>query len=379
MSKMLKLGRFFIGMLLMPMIGCAGVGSEVVPDSATAVEVKGQSAGRTSSDGGADDTAAQALDEPAAIDSDTVDEAGKEADLPLLDRTQRTVFNVVNATSQRFDSFFGSTELVEGENVTRGRLSVGAQWDQRDGFDERLRLKARFPLPALRQRTSLVLGRAPANDFVDGSSSENIDTLPDRFNDFEDEDWLLGLGYTRNSGVSRGWDFGVGMKLASPVEPYVRAQYRWNREIGNAWLWRVRPLVFVQNQRGAGASLTNILDYAVTSSWMLRSWTILQGEDEIEGLGWTEKLVSYHALAGKNAISYSVYARGETANDVSLQDYGIELLYRKRVARDWFFVDVWTRVSWPREFPEEVRETNWGVGLEFELQFGDWPGRPQER
>ena len=309
--------------------------------------------------------------------SDAIDPS--DEDLPLLDRTQRTVFNVVNATSQRFDSFFGSTELAEGENVRRGRLSVGGQWDERDGLKERLRLKARFPLPALRKRTSLVLGRGPANDFVDGSSSENIDTLPDRFNEFEDEDWLLGLGYTRNSGVSRGWDFGVGMKIATPVEPYVRAQYRWNREIGNAWLWRVRPLVFVQNQRGAGASLTNIVDYAVTSSWMLRSWSILQGEDEIEGLGWTQKFMSYHALAGKNAVSYSVYARGETANDVPLQDYGLELLYRKRVARDWFFVDVWTRVSWPQEFVDEIRETNWGFGVEFELQFGDWPGRPQER
>jgi len=305
-------------------------------------------------------------------ETDTVDE-----NLPLLDRTQQTVFNVVNATSQRFDSFFGSTELSEGANVTRGRLSVGGQWDQRDGFKERLRLKARFPLPALRERTSLILGRAPANDFVDGSSSETIDTLPDRFNDFEDDDWLLGLGYTRNSGVARGWDLGIGVKLGTPLEPYVRAQYRWNRDIGKAWLWRVLPVVFVQNQRGAGASLTNILDYAVTPSWMLRSWTILQGEDEIDGLGWTQKFMSYHALAGRNAISYSIYARGETSNDVPMQDYGVEVLYRRRVARDWFFVDMWTRVNWPRQFPEEIRETNWGFGLEVEMQFGDWPGRPQ--
>ena len=34
--------------------------------------------------------------------------------------------------------------------------------------------------------------------------------------------------------------------------------------------------------------------------------------------------------------------------------------------------------SWPQEFIDEVRETNWGFGVEFELQFGDWPGRPQE-
>ncbi|MDH4255723.1 MAG: hypothetical protein OEX13_14520 [Gammaproteobacteria bacterium] len=318
---------------------------------------------------------------PDARDADGEPAAAGEPveELPLLDRAQRAVFNVVNTTSQRFDSFFGSTELAEGENVSRGRLSVGGQWDQRDGFKERLRMKARIPLPALRNRTSLVFGRGDADDFVDGSSSENIDNLPDRFNAFEEDDWLLGLGYARHHGIARGWDVSIGMKLGSPVEPYVQTTYRWNRHLGEAWLWRVRPRLFVQNERGAGASLTNILDYAVSTTWMLRSWTILKTEDEVEGMGWTTKLASYHALRGKDAISYSVFGTGETLNDVALQDYGVEVLYRKRIARDWFFVDVWTRLSWPREFLEEAREANWGVGLEFEMQFGDWPGRPQER
>jgi hypothetical protein len=34
-----------------------------------------------------------------------------------------------------------------------------------------------------------------------------------------------------------------------------------------------------------------------------------------------------------------------------------------------------TSVSWPREFLEEVRESNFGVGIDFEMQFGDWSGR----
>ena len=37
-----------------------------------------------------------------------------------------------------------------------------------------------------------------------------------------------------------------------------------------------------------------------------------------------------------------------------------------------------TSVGWPREFIDEVRESNIGVGLEFELQFGDWPARDRD-
>jgi hypothetical protein len=64
---------------------------------------------------------------------------------------------------------------------------------------------------------------------------------------------------------------------------------------------------------------------------------------------------------------------------VELRDYGLELRYRKRIVREWLFMELFTRVSWPHEFLEEVRESNFGVSIEFEMQFGDWPGRKQER
>jgi hypothetical protein len=296
---------------------------------------------------------------------------------PLLDRTQQTVYNVVNSSAKWFDGFFGATDADREEDVSRGRLNLGAFWDQRDGVRERVRLKARAPLPAAKRRFSLILGRGDVDDIVDGSESSEIDSLPDRFNDIEDDDWLLGLGYSRRGGIARGWDFGVGVRLATPLEPYTRATYRWNRNFGDAWLWRVQPRVFWQSQRGTGASLTNVVDYAYSANWMFRSLTILQGEDEVEGLGWSQQLVAYQALSSKDALSYTVYANGETRNEVPLLDYGVELRYRKRIAREWLFIILSTRLNWPRELTIEERDINFGIGVEFEMQFGDWPSRKE--
>lgn len=301
-----------------------------------------------------------------------------EAKEALLDKTQRTVYEVVNNTSQWFDSFFGSTELAEGTNVSRGRVSVGSLWDERDGFKLRFRLKARFPLPALKKRARLIVGRGDTDNIIDGSDSDNVDTLPDRFNDFTDDDWLLGVGYSRNGEMAKGFDFGVGVRLSSPVEPYARVTYRWNHAFGEDWLWRLQPRLFWQGERGPGASINNIVDYVVNPSWLLRSWIILVSEDEVDGLGWTNNLIAYQSLSNKDALSYSVFATGETRNEVELQDVGLELRYRKRIGREWLFMELSTRVSWPREFLTEVRKTNFGVGIEFEMQFGDWPGRKQE-
>jgi hypothetical protein len=305
------------------------------------------------------------------------DEAQLEKE-PLLDRTQRTVDSLVLGTARRVDNLFGSTGVEEEASITRGRLSVGGQWDQRDGFRSRFRLRARYRLPALSERTALLLGRGDADDLIDGSGDDNVDTLPNRFNDFEDEDWLLGIGYSRDAMLRRGWSFGGGVRIALPLEPFVRATYRWNRNFGDQWLWRVEPRVFVQSQRGAGVSFQNTVDYAASQSWLFRSWSIGVVEEEVDGLSWTSKLIAYHNLNRKSAFSYAVYGVGETQFEVPLKDYGIELRYRRQIAREWLFIELLGRLNWPREFVEEVRESNWGVGIEFELQFGTWPGRNRD-
>ncbi len=306
-------------------------------------------------------------------------EAGErsEARQPLLDRTQKAVYTIVNTTSRWFDGFFGSSEFAEGANVSRGLLAVGTKWDERDDFKNRLRLKARVPLPALEKRLSLLFGRGTADDFVDGSSTENISALPASFNDFDDEDWLLGLGYSRDRTLQEGFDFSVGMSLSSSPDPFVRLTYRWNKVFGDDWLWRLRPRVFWQEERGEGASLTSTLDYAVNPSWLLRSWIILVSDKKNEGLGWTANFIAYHSLSRKNAFSYSLFVDGETENEVELQDYGFEIRYRRRIAREWFFIQLSTGVSWPREFLFEERDSNLSAGIEFEMQFGEWPGRRQ--
>jgi hypothetical protein len=60
--------------------------------------------------------------------------------VPLLDRTQRTVYNLINSTSKRVDAFFGATDVESDENVSRGRLTAGYFWDERDASDTSLRL-----------------------------------------------------------------------------------------------------------------------------------------------------------------------------------------------------------------------------------------------
>lgn len=368
---------------LLALSACASSGAKTQPDSDVALTSEkaiSMPMGKTT-----DVASAQTDRESTSIYGDVTGEPFTEASVaaeesvPIIDRTQKTVYNVVNNSSLWFDSFFGSTDAEQTSNVRRGSLTLGAHWDERDGVDPIARMKARIPLDALKERTRLVFGRDNIDDFVDGSADDASHSLPSQFNDFEDDDWLLGVGYRRNDDLSNGFGFNVGVRVATPLEPYVRTTYRWNHTFSDAVLWQLRPRVFWQNQRGFGASVNSIFDYAVNPTWLLRSWIILSIEDEINGLGWTNNFIAYQILTNKTAVSYQLFASGETDDDVELQDYGFELRYRRRISRDFLFLEVSTSLSWPRYFLEETRERNFGVGLVFEMRFGDWPGRKQDK
>jgi len=304
-------------------------------------------------------------EEPVCVETETTDEA-------LLDRTQRTVHGLVDNTTRWFDGFFGQAQLGQGEHVSRGRLTVSGLWDQRDGFDTHFNLRAKFALPALENRTRVILGRGDTDDIVDGTTNEGVEGLPGSFDDDRDDDWLIGLGYNRSGDLLRGLDFGAGIRLATPPDPYVNVTYRWYKTWNESWLLRVRPRVFTQRQRGTGFTLDLDLDYAVSPSLMLRWANNFGVEDEVEGLGWRSDVLVYQGLSNNKAFSYGVFAQGETAAEVQIQNVGFELRFRRRLARDWLFIQLSTGVSWPREFLDEQRESNFGVGISFEMQFGRW-------
>ena len=290
----------------------------------------------------------------------------------LIDRSQQVVASVVDNTALWFDGLFATAEMDPQASRTNGRLTLGSRWDERDGLKTRVRVSVRAPLPALRKRTRLILGRYDVDDLLDGSESAEIKQIPDKFNDAEDEDWFLGLGYRQRSGLASGFDAGVGVTFSSGrVLPYVQANYRWNKTFGDGWLLRVRPRVFWREDRGEGGSLTTILDHFHSRDWLLRAWNVLISERDTEGVRWTQKFLAYQSLAGESAFSYSLFVSGETKSEVDVEDYGFEVRYRRSIFRDWIFMELSSGVSWPRFFFEEERKRNFAIGADIEMHFGD--------
>ena len=100
----------------------------------------------------------------------------------------------VCVTAWRFDSLFGvlpEDQIVERRS-THGRLRLGVKWDERDGFQEEVALRAQVHLPIAERRMRLIFGRDTDEAFIEGGSRE-FDGVTLTEED-EERNWLLGLG-----------------------------------------------------------------------------------------------------------------------------------------------------------------------------------------
>jgi hypothetical protein len=290
-----------------------------------------------------------------------------------IDRMQRGVYTGVCGSAQWFDGLFGNPRFDQDSDATFGRIGVFETYDRRDKLETRLRLRARYALPALESRLRLTLGRGDEQELVEERPANSENPLPPSFQNVEDDNWLLGLGYSKQNELEDGFDFGVGVRLSSGLDPYVKATYRHNFIFSDATMLRFRETPFWRDSRGIGATTQVALDQLVSPTVLIRWNNTGTFAEDVEGLEWGSSLTAFQSLADRRAMSYTLLVRGETEAEVPVQNYGVELRFRQQVLRRWLFMELSSSLTWPRELLTERREPNPGVGLGFEMYFGPVP------
>lgn len=291
----------------------------------------------------------------------------------VIDQMQKGVYAGVCGTALWFDSLFGTPRRDQEAEETFGRLGLFETYDRRDRLETRLRLRARIALPALENRARLTLGRGDGEDLVGEPSANSPVQLPSAFQGVDNDEWLLGLGYSPRNRMLNGFDFGIGARLRFPVDPYVKVTYRHNWVFSDDTLLRFRETPFWRDSRGFGATTQVSVDHLLSPSRLLRWSNAATLAEDTEGFDWGTSVTAFQSLSRRRAISFTTLLLGESRADVRIQDFGFETRYRQRVLREWLFMELSASVTWPREVLEEEREINPGVGIGFEMYFGPVP------
>lgn len=294
-----------------------------------------------------------------------------------LDSGQVIMYRSVCGAAAWFDGFFGDLRFDRETGNTYGRIGGGAYWDERDGWDEKFRFRARFALPGLRERGAILIGRGDEEQLLEEKSTSRADQLPSASNlaSSEDDALFMAFGFRSINTAKRGLDFSAGVKFNAPPEPFVKASYRHIWQISQNNLLHVRPIIYWRDEEGFGSTLTAEIDHIINSAMLLRwrNFGNVSEDEEVEGVDWGSSVILFQALSNRKALTYSVFVRGETKAEITTKNFGLEFRYRQRFLRDWLFIEYIGGVSWPRELLTEKREMNFGGGLLLEAYFGPAP------
>jgi len=297
----------------------------------------------------------------------------------MLDRTQRTVYWTVCGATRWFDGFFGDRTRYDATvRQSYGRIGLGAYTDQRDGLDVDYRFRAQLALPAAQDRLKdwqgrFKLGRGTDRELIEDRAFDEGDTLPGRFEEVEDSNWLLGVGFRRGQKLNRGFDLDAGIRFRLPPDPFVKGRFFRNWDFNEDTLVRFRQTVFWTNRRGFGTTSQVDIDKLLTTNLLARwsnSGTVAEDRD---GLDWSTAFTFFQGLSNRRAFTYRAFLRGETGRVSGPQNFGVDIGYRRRVLREWLFVEVRTSASFPRFSQTEERKLNLGLGLFFDMYFGPVP------
>lgn len=296
--------------------------------------------------------------------------ASPEGEETVLQRVRRSLTVTACASSAWLDGLFGDQIHYDEYHATYGTVTAGGLWSDYDGFDPRLRFRARLQLPQWDERISAFAGRVGEDDYVSDTEGD-FDALPTRqFGMLDEESVLLGLGYSKPERTGNDFDAGVGVRVDMPLDPYARARYEVVRTFAERYVFNARETVFWQNTEGFGTTTRVNIDRVISDRFLLRWSNLGKYTEETIGLEWYTQLTLFQSVGQRTGLAWQAQIEGATDNEVQLTRHAVRLIMRRQLTPEWLILELRGGVGWPRRKLTEEREASPEVGIAIEMQFG---------
>ncbi|HEV7606737.1 MAG TPA: hypothetical protein VGO61_05335 [Steroidobacteraceae bacterium] len=288
--------------------------------------------------------------------------------MALVDRAHLQVWRFVWRSAMRMDTKFGGDYDDTVYQNTSGSLAPAFLWDEFDGFQPRVRFQVDVPLPHLNERLHAFVGRVNRDEYVT-ERKQDSGALASQYGPVEEDETLLGLRYREPRQGGR-FEADAGLRIRSPLDPFVKGSYRFMHGTSEKALWSLRETAFWQNSEKFG--LTSRIDFEriFNDAWLLRwAGSVTYSQETEGGKGYTA-LTMMRGLPNRRAVALELFTTGKFVDPVPTENYGVKLAYRRSIARDWLVLETRLSCTFPRELITQERKATVGVGIGLEMFFG---------
>ena len=303
----------------------------------------------------------------------TVPDADAESlDSPTwLDRTHSGVHALVWRSARKIDSMFGGNaddELYQDQ--TRGSITPAVLWDEFGGFSDKFRFRVKVPIPRIDERFDAFIGTFNREEYVTGREQES-GAIPQQHagGQVGDDETLVGIRFRQPKEGGR-WESDAGLRIRSPLDPFVKGGWRYERGDPEHVRLTWRETVFWQNSEKFGLTSRLDLERVVDDKWTVRwigSGTISQRTEGVRGY---TSLTAYRGFGDQRAFGAQIFTAGEFDAAVPVGEYGLKVAYRQAILRDWLVLEIRPSLTWPKTEPSEPRKASWGLGIGIEMYLG---------
>lgn len=284
-----------------------------------------------------------------------------------LDRTHDWMSKTVCGPSRWVDGFFaGPNDVYSDEPGTQLRVIGASRFQDNDGDDQELKVRARVELPNAQHRFSLLF----RND--DDTSDELRNDLASRPEEVGQNNtgYRAALRWVMDMPDRMDVDLDAGVR--SELTAFVRGRYRYRRPIGNTLAtFRFTEKMYWEDPDGFGANSLFEVDRPFTPRSTVRfasEWEVSEEFNE-DKRGWyfNQSAGVYFRLGDQSGIGASVGFDGFTDPVTAIKTWRTSVRFRRSIWRSWFFYEVEPYVFWPRE---EDYQGIAGLVLRLEIQAG---------
>lgn len=274
------------------------------------------------------------------------------------------------------DGLFGDEHQFDDKKFS-AKLSLGFRHDETEGFDPRLRVRIKSKLPNVSDRLNAFIGRVEEDSYISNTEvqRDQVTTvgLPSAGDD--DNEWLIGIGYRNPNAKSNGFDFSVGAKLSSGLNPYAKIAHRYLFPSGETKFWKTTQTAFWRKDDGFGFSSS--LDYTqlLTERDIFQWETSAKFTEESDQWEWVSGTALHHSFNEKQGISSRAYIRGEQATEAEIPEFGVTFTYVQPFLRPWLFVQTGVDFRWEKFDGSDQYKNAVRFGLQFEMVLGDYHAR----
>jgi hypothetical protein len=311
--------------------------------------------------------------------------APETAESPRLDRSHRylsdrvlhlaeSINNVISSTfrqeedheSEMIRRFYGNlltAYQVEGSHI---RVTPRLILTEENGNEYKVDFSARLRLPNLSKRLRL---------YVD-SYDTDYDTMEEIFStryrqrlDLErGEGTTAGLTYFFSDHMKRDLSLSTGLKFRPEPVPKIRLRGRFRKSF-DIWRAEFAQSVFWRDKEGFGERTEFTLDRPYGEIHLIRLRSSAVWSESSHGVDWGQFASYYATFSSRCSAAIKLGVHGYSHPSWITDQYLARVAYRKRVHRDWLFLEIEPGLDFFREDDFKISPL---INIKLEIVIGSY-------